>query len=293
MLNIVNYKNPRVIAEVGANHKGDLELAKEFIKVAKEFADVDIVKFQKRDIKTWADKYPELYNGPHPNQMHAFGNTYKEHRENLEFSIEQHAELKKYAESIGVEWSTSVWDLVSAQEVTKLNPKVIKIPSGCNTNLEMLEYLAQEYSGEIHISTGMTTKEEINAFVKVFVDANRNKDLVIYNCTSGYPVPAENVCLLDILKFREEYQEKVKEIGFSGHHNGISIDVAAYTLGASTIERHFTLNRTWKGTDHAASLEPDGLRRLVRNLREAKKALQYKETEILEIEEAQRKKLKW
>lgn len=286
-------KKTFVIAEVGCNHKGDLELAKEFIKVAKEFCNVDAVKFQKRDVETWAKRYPKLYNSPHPNPANAYGSTYKEHREALEFSLEQHKILKEYCEQIGVIYSTSVWDMKSAQEIATLNPKFIKIPSACNTNLEMLNWLCDNYDGDIHISTGMTTNKEIDDIVDLFMKKGRNKNLVLYNCTSGYPVPFEDICLLEINRLKDKYGDKVKQIGFSGHHLGIAVDVSAYTLGAEIIERHFTLDRTWKGTDHAASLEPDGMRRLVRDLNAVHKALTYKKEEVLPIEEVQRRKLKW
>jgi N-acetylneuraminate synthase len=116
--------------------------------------------------------------------------------------------------------------------------------------------------------------------------------LVIYSCTSGYPVPFEDICLLEIKRLQKEYKDRVKSIGFSGHHLGIAVDSAAVALGAEWIERHFTLDRTWKGTDHAASLEPDGMRKLARDCRAVYKALRYKQTEILAIEEVQRNKLK-
>ena len=286
-------KKTFVIAEVGCNHKGDLELAKEFIKVAKEFCNVDAVKFQKRDVETWAKRYPKLYNSSHPNPANAYGSTYKEHREALEFSLEQHKILKEYCEQMGVIYSTSVWDMKSAQEIATLNPKFIKIPSACNTNLEMLNWLCDNYDGDIHISTGMTTNKEIDDIVDLFMKKGRNKNLVLYNCTSGYPVPFEDICLLEINRLKDKYGDKVKQIGFSGHHLGIAVDVSAYTLGAEIIERHFTLDRTWKGTDHAASLEPDGMRRLVRDLNAVHKALTYKKEEVLPIEEVQRGKLKW
>lgn len=286
-------KKPRVVAEIGCNHKGDLELAKEFIKVAKIYANADVVKFQKRDVETWAKRFPEQYNAPHPNPENAYGNTYKEHRENLEFDLEQNRILKEYCDEIGITYSTSVWDMKSAQEIVSLKPELIKIPSACNTNLEMLEWLCDNYDGEIHISTGMTTNKEIDDIVELFEKKGKNKNLVLYNCTSGYPVPAEDVCLLEIKNLIAKYGDKVKEIGFSGHHLGIAIDIAAYTLGATTIERHFTLDRTWKGTDHAASLEPEGLRKLVRDLNAVHKALTYKKEEVLDIEKVQRKKLKW
>ena len=139
----------------------------------------------------------------------------------------------------------------------------------------------------------MTTKDEEEQIVKFFEERQRAKDLVLFNCTSGYPVPFEDVCLLEITRMREAYEDRVKAIGFSGHHLGIAIDVAAYTLGASVFERHYTLDRTFKGTDHAASLEPDGIRRLKRNLENAQAALKFKSEDILPIEQVQRDKLKY
>jgi N-acetylneuraminate synthase len=140
----------------------------------------------------------------------------------------------------------------------------------------------------------MTTKNEEEKIVNFFESKNRNKDLILYACTSAYPVDSANVCLLEIKRLVEKYKvkKKVFDIGFSGHHNGISLDIAAYTLGANYIERHFTLDRTWKGTDHAASIEPDGMRRLNRNLEALYLALNYKDQEILEIERDTRKKMK-
>ena len=284
------YIKPYIIAEIGCNHKGDMKIAKELIKVAKIFCNVDAVKFQKRNNKELLTE--EQYNQPHPNPVNSYGDTYGEHREYLEFDVSQHAELKSYCEEIGITYSTSVWDLTSAKEITSLNPEFIKIPSACNNNVIMLEWLCNNYKGEIHISTGMTTKAEIEDLVNLFKKHKRNKDLVLYNCTSGYPVPFEDVCLLDINLLIDKYKNEVKYIGFSGHHLGIAVDVAAYTLGASIIERHYTIDRTWKGTDHAASLEPMGLRKLSRDVNAVYKALQYKKQDILPIEKVQRDKLK-
>jgi N-acetylneuraminate synthase len=206
--------------------------------------------------------------------------------------LNQHIELKKYCEEIGVIYATSVWDTTSAKSIASLNPAFIKIPSACNNNYEMLGWLCDNYKGEIHISTGMTTKDETEIIVNYFTEKGRNKDLVLYNCTSGYPVPFEDVCLLDINLLKAKYGDKVKHIGFSGHHLGIAVDIAAYTLGANIIERHYTIDRTWKGTDHAASLEPMGLRKLTRDLNAVHNALAYKKTDILPIEQFQRDKLK-
>jgi len=284
------YKKPFVIAEIGCNHKGEMEIAKELIKVAKIFCNVDAVKFQKRNNKELLTE--EQYNNPHPNPINSYGDTYGAHREYLEFDVEQHRELKKFCEDIDIVYSTSVWDLTSAQEIASLNPDFIKIPSACNNNNTMLGWLCKNYQGEIHVSTGMTTKEEIEDLVQLFKSFGRNKDLVLYNCTSGYPVPFEDVCLLDINILMDKYKDDVKHIGFSGHHLGIAVDVAAYTLGANIIERHYTLDRTWKGTDHAASLEPMGLRKLSRDLSAVYNALDFKKTDILPIEQVQRDKLK-
>lgn len=284
------YKKPYVIAEIGCNHKGEMEIAKELIKIAKIFCNADSVKFQKRNNKELLTE--DQYNAPHPNPANSYGDTYGAHREYLEFDVNQHAELKAYCEEIGIVYSTSVWDTTSAKEIASLNPEYIKIPSACNNNYDMLGWLCDNYKGEIHISTGMTTKGEADDLVNFFIEKGRNKDLVLYNCTSGYPVPFEDVCLLDINLLIEKYGDKVKHIGFSGHHLGIAVDVAAYTLGANVIERHYTIDRTWKGTDHAASLEPEGLRKLCRDLKAVSKALSFKSQDILPIEQVQRDKLK-
>jgi sialic acid synthase len=284
------FKKPYVIAEIGCNHKGEMEIAKELIKIAKIFGNADAVKFQKRNNKELLTE--EQYNAPHPNFSNSYGETYGEHREFLEFDLEQHRELKTYCDEIGITYSTSVWDTTSAKEIASLNPDFIKIPSAYNNNFEMLGWLSDNYSGEIHISTGMTTKEETDTLVEFFTQKQRNKDLVLYNCTSGYPVPFEDVCLLDINILKQKYEHKVKHIGFSGHHLGIAVDIAAYTLGANIIERHYTLDRTWKGTDHAASLEPMGLRKLTRDLNAVYQALAFKSSDILPIEQIQRDKLK-
>lgn len=285
------YKKPFVIAEAGCNHMGQMEVAKDLIETAAHFCKADAIKFQKRCPKELLT--PEQYNAPHPNPVNSYGKTYGEHREFLEFTVDQHAQLKEWCEEAGIIYSTSVWDMTSAKEIASLNPVFIKIPSACNTHYEMLRWLCDNYGGEIQLSFGMTSHEEEEQIVQLFEKNGRAKDLVLFNCTSGYPVPFEDVCLLEINRMREAYEDRVKAIGFSGHHLGIAVDVAAYTLGADVIERHYTLDRTWKGTDHAASLEPDGIRKLVRNLNAVHEALTYKSSEILPIEQVQRDKLKY
>ena len=287
----MEYKKPFIIAEAGCNHMGDMNIAKDLIETAAHFCKADAIKFQKRTPKELLTE--EQYNAPHPNPANSYGDTYGAHREYLEFTVEQHAQLKKWCEDAGIIYSTSVWDLTSAKEIASLDPKFIKIPSACNTHYEMLNWLCENYKGEIQLSFGMTTKEEEEEVVQLFEKNGRAKDLILYNCTSGYPVPFKDVCLLEITRMKEQYENRVKAIGFSGHHLGIAVDVAAYTLGAEYIERHYTLDRTWKGTDHAASLEPDGIRKLVRNLDAVHEALTYKNDEILPIEQVQRNKLKY
>ena len=283
-----SYKKPFIIAEIGCNHKGDLELAKKMIQIAKNDCEVDCVKFQKRNNKELLSH--EDFNKPHPNPANSYGATYGEHREFLEFSIDDHMKLYDHCNSLNVIYSTSVWDLTSAKEVTEINPKLIKIPSACNNNLEMLSWLSDNYDGEIHISTGMSTESEIKNAVSIFSDKN---NVILYNCVSGYPVPFSDLNLLEINRLYERYKDAVKGIGFSGHHLGIAIDIAAFALGACYIERHFTLDRTWKGTDHSASLEPQGMKKLVRDLNATYDSLKLKECEILPIEKEQREKLKY
>jgi len=285
------YQKPILIAEAGCNHMGQMEIAKELITVAATFCKADIIKFQKRNNRELLT--PEQYNAPHPNPANSYGATYGEHREFLEFSVDQHAQLKQWCEEAGIIYSTSVWDLTSAKEIASLKPQLIKIPSACNNHIKMLDWLCENYEGEIHLSFGMTTHQEEEDIVQLFERHQRNQDLVIYSCTSGYPVPFEDVALLEINRIRDAFESRVKKIGFSGHHLGIAVDIAAYTLGASIIERHYTLDRTWKGTDHAASLEPDGIRKLKRDLESVYKALTYKSQEILPIEQVQRDKLKF
>lgn len=288
---MTTYNKPYVIAEAGCNHMGDMAIAKELIQVAAMFCKADAIKFQKRCNRELLTE--EQYNAPHPNPANSYGETYGAHREYLEFTAEQHKQLKEWCEEAGITYATSVWDMTSAQEIAALNPEFIKIPSACNNHYPMLQWLCDNYGGEIQVSLGMTTHKEEEALVELFTKNGRNKDLVIFSCTSGYPVPFSDVCLMEVKRIKETYGEHVKKIGFSGHHLGIAVDVAAYTLGAEVIERHYTLDRTWKGTDHAASLEPDGVRKLVRNLHAVHEALGYKEQEILPIEAVQREKLKY
>tara|TARA_R110002072_G_scaffold218213_1_gene375900 strand:- start:17696 stop:18577 length:882 start_codon:yes stop_codon:yes gene_type:complete len=285
-----DYKPPKVIAEIGCNHMGKIEIAKELIDLAKQ-AGAGYIKFQKRNNKELLTE--EQYNTPHPVSENSYGSTYGAHREYLEFDVAQNKELKEYCDAIGIIYSTSVWDVTSAKQMISFEPLFLKVPSACNNNFEMLKVLRDEFKGQVQLSIGMTSKSEVEEVVQFFEETNQAKSrLLIYSCTSGYPVPAKDVALLEINWLYDNYETRVNEIGFSGHHLGVALDVAAYTLGARWIERHFTKDRTWKGTDHAASLEPQGLQKLVRDLNGAYEALNYKSSEILTIEQVQRDKLK-
>jgi len=283
-------KRPRIIAEVGCNHRGEPETARRMVFIAAHVCGVDVVKFQKRNPKECLT--PEQYAAPHPVPHNAYGKTYGEHREALEFDLEEHRRLKDLCEACGVVYSSSVWDLTSAREIASLNPQMIKVPSACNTHMELLAYLCGEYGGEIHVSLGMTTREEEERLVRFLEARGRLKDTVLYACVSGYPVPFDELSLLEVERLVREYRSACKGIGFSGHHLGIAADIAAMTLGAEWIERHFTLDRTWKGTDHAASLEPHALRQLVQDVRDVARALTPRRSELLPVEVAQRQKLK-
>ena len=286
----MNYNKPKVIAEIGCNHKGKIDIAKQLLKVAADCG-VKVAKFQKRNNKELLTA--EQYSSPHPNPINSYGETYGAHREFLELDLAQHQELKQYAESLNLIYSSSVWDITSANEIVSLNPEIIKVPSACNNHFDMLKVLRDQYKGEVHISFGMTTKNEEEDVVAFFEKNNQASRLVLYSCTSGYPVSFDDICMLEIIRIKEKFHNRVKSIGFSGHHLGIAVDVAAYTLGAEWIERHFTLDRTWKGTDHSASLEPTGLRKLSRDLNATYKSLSYKKTEILDVEKVQKEKLKF
>jgi sialic acid synthase len=291
----------KVIAEIGCNHKGDMAIAAELIRVAAQDCKADVVKFQKRHNRELLTA--EEYDRPHPVPANAYGDTYGAHREALEFTAAQHRDLVRIAADHGVAYSTSVWDMTSAREIAALNPPMIKIPSATNLNNDLQGFLCDQYGGEIHVSTGMSTKAEIAGVVAFYQARGRAQDLVIYACTSGYPVAFADICLMEIASLMDLYGTAVKGVGFSGHHLGIAADVAALTIGRmketegkgrfTHIERHFTLDRTWKGTDHAASLEPEGMRRLCRDIRHVDLALTAKAEEVLPVEQVQRDKLKW
>ena len=269
-----------VIAEIGQNHQGDIETAKRLMEAAK-FCGVDAVKTQKRDVRALLtdEEYDRPYEGPH-----SFGRTYGEHREYLELSDDEFDELKSHAKRLGLVFFASAWDIPSAEMLNRLRVPLFKIASAGLTNTELLEKIAA-FGKPTIISTGMSTLEEVRRAVRVFPENH----YFLMQCTSAYPCRFEDVNL----KVLVEYQRMFNcVVGFSGHHNGIAVDVAAVALGARIIERHFTLDRTMKGTDHAASLEPVGLVKLVRDIRAVEAAMGSGDKRVLECECEARDKLR-
>ena len=284
------YHKPILIAEIGCNHKGNISVAKKLILAAAK-AGAEYAKFQIRDNKYLLGKD---YFLPHPVPENSYGKTYGEHRERLEFTINQHLILQNFCKKNKIKYSTSVWDVKSAEKVnrSKLSKDYIKIPSACNLDFELLNYLAEKYKGKIHISLGMTKNKEVNKIFNFLKKKKRNNDIIFYICTSDYPCDFKDLNLLELKKIKKKFKNKIYDFAFSGHHLGIAPDIAALTLGARYIERHFTLDRTWKGTDHAASLEPSGLAKLRRDLNNTFSALNFKQKEISDCENFQRNKLK-
>jgi sialic acid synthase len=252
------------IAEAGINHNGSIENAKKLIDMAKETGS-DCVKFQKRTISRILTR--DGLNAPYDND-NSFGKTYGEHKEFLEFSCDQFKEIKRYADQVGIMMTASGWDEESVDFLDSLNVPFFKMASADLTNWPLLEHTAKKGRPMI-LSTGMADLETVKKtyqFVKQW-----NNDLVIMQCTSSYPTPDCEIHLKVIEKYKEEFPGTI--IGFSGHEKGISISQAAFVLGAKVIERHFTLDRTMKGGDHAASLEKQGLEKLIRDLRVLSSAL--------------------
>jgi sialic acid synthase len=277
-----------ITAELSTVHLGQLDRAKQLIKMVHECG-ADYAKFQKRNPEESTPK--EMWYKPHPNQRFAYGDTYLAHRKALEFTIEQHAELKKYCEEIGIGYSCSVWDLTSAKEIISLNPDYIKIGSPSNQNFEMISYISKHFQGGLHVSLGMVSiaeRDEILQFiVQNVVDLGR---VVVYHCTSEYPCPFERLYLKEIETLKRVTSGM--EIGFSNHGYGIAIDLVAYLLGATWIERHFVDDRTLSHSDASSALEFSGLRLLCRNMQAVKVSLQYRPFGISSKENMERLKLK-
>ena len=261
---ISDFSSAYVIAEVGHNHQGSLENAIKLIEAGAE-AGVDAIKFQKRSNKLLFT--PSMYNEIY-NSENSFGLTYGQHREALELNADSYRKCILTAKTLGIDFFATAFDFESADFLRDLDVPAFKVASGDLQNLPLINYISR-FKKPIIISTGGSTFKMIDDAVRTIQDNHNN--FAILQCTSGYPAKFEELNLAVISSLRERYPKNV--IGYSGHENGIAMPLVAYTLGARVIEKHFTLNRAMKGTDHAFSLEPQGMKKLVRDLSRASLAV--------------------
>jgi len=246
-----------VIAEIGHNHQGDVEKAKALVRAARECG-ADAVKLQKRDN---AQLYTRaLYEAPYDNE-HSFGRTYGEHREALELSAAEWLELREFSREEGITLFGTVFDEPSADFLHELDLPAFKIASGDLTNTPLLRHVAG-LGRPIFLSTGGGTMDDVERAVDTILPLNAQ--LCVMQCTASYPCEVEELNLGVVESYRERFPDLV--IGLSDHQSGIAMSLVGYMLGARVIEKHFTLNHAWKGSDHAFSLMPEGMRRLVRDL---------------------------
>jgi sialic acid synthase len=253
-----------VIAEIGHNHQGSVEQAKALFKAAQE-AGAHAVKLQKRDNRGLYTR--EAYAKPYENE-NSYGATYGEHREALEFGRAEYVELQAYCAELGITFFATAFDFVSADFLAELDMPAYKLASGDLTNTPLLRHVAR-LGKPVIFSTGGGTMDDVRRAHDTL--ASENDQIAVLQCTAGYPAEWNELDLGVISTYREEFPETV--VGFSSHDNGIAMAVAAFVLGSRIVEKHFTLNRALKGTDHVFSLEPPGLRKLVRDLRRTKVAL--------------------
>lgn len=253
-----------VIAELGHNHQGNLETSLQLIRAA-AYAGASAVKLQKRHNKTLFTE--KAYNAPY-NSENAFGLTYGLHREALEFGKQEYLACIEEAKKCGLIFFSTAFDYKSADFLAELDVPAYKVASGDLKSLPLLKYIASIGKPMI-ISTGGANIEDVDAAVGVI--QKEGAPLSVLQCTAAYPPKFEELNLKVIETYRSRYPEVV--IGYSGHDSGIAMSLVAFVLGARVIEKHFTLNRAMKGTDHAFSLEPDGMRKLVRDLSRASAAL--------------------
>ena len=266
-----------VIAEIGHNHQGSLQKARELFHEAK-LAGAHAVKLQKRDNRGLYTR--AAYNKPYDNE-NSFGPTYGEHRAFLEFERKEYVELQAYAKELGIEFFATAFDVRSADFLEELGMPAYKIASGDVKSLPLLKHVAA-FGKPMIVSTGGALFEDVRRVYDTIMPIN--SQLAILQCTAGYPAAFEELDLRVIEQYRREFPGAV--VGFSGHDSGIAMSVAAYVLGARVVEKHFTLNRAMKGTDHAFSLEPVGLRKLVRDLERTHEALGDGVKKIYESEKA-------
>lgn len=252
----MNRRIPFIVAEIGINHNGDLENAKKLIDVAVD-ADCDAVKFQKRTIDTVYTK--EFLDSP---RQSPWGTTQRDQKEGLELGLDEYKEIDKYCKEKGIEWFASAWDLESRKFLMQFDLKYNKIASAMIVYEEFLEEVASE-GKHTFISTGMSLVKDIDQAVEIFRDANCPFELM--HCISTYPMVDEEANLNCIKTLRERYN---CDVGYSGHEVGLAVSYATAALGITSLERHITLDRAMYGSVQAASIEPQGIKKLVQDIRE-------------------------
>ncbi len=253
-----------VIAEIGHNHQGDVEQCKRLFDSAKECG-ANAVKLQKRNNKTLFTRV--MYASPYASE-NAFGDTYGAHREALEFGWDEYVELKAYAKQIGITFFSTAFDIQSADFLAKLDMPAYKLASGDLKSIPLLRHVAS-LGKPMVVSTGGGTMEDVQRAYDAIMPINTQ--LCIMQCTAGYPPKFDELNLRVIETFRSRFPDIV--IGFSSHDSGIAMPLIAHMLGSRMVEKHFTLNRAMKGSDHAFSLEPVGLKKLVRDLERTMEAM--------------------
>tara|TARA_B100000787_G_scaffold46327_1_gene33250 strand:- start:1769 stop:2611 length:843 start_codon:yes stop_codon:yes gene_type:complete len=247
-------KKPYLIAEIGINHNGDINITKELIKNAKN-SGFDSVKFQKRTIEIVYDK--KTLDTPRESQ---WGKTTRDQKFGLEFEKQEYDEINNYCKDLSIDWFASAWDVKSLHFLDQYEPKYHKIASAMIVDHNFLNEVAER---KIHtfISTGMSTKDNIDEAVDIFKKNNCSFELM--HCVSTYPMKIEDANLVTINALKDEYNCNV---GYSGHENGVAVSLAALMLGISSLERHITLDRTMYGSDQSASLELTGMRNLCESI---------------------------
>lgn len=271
-----------IVAEIGNNHQGKLDLAKEMILAAAE-AGANGVKLQKRHTDALLSE--EGKNAPYTGG-NSFGATYGEHRNALELSVEEMAELKNLAHRLGLVFFASAWDHVSVEHMREIGWDMAKICSADLVNIPMLRQVGK-MNIPIILSTGMSTWGEIDRAVKEL--CSFHEQLILLHCNSSYPCPEEEIALPVMDKLRTKY---ALPVGYSGHERGFAPTLAAVARGACVVERHFTLNKDLPGTDHQVSLEPEQLRSLVTMIREVESALEVKDKRVGQKEQNAAQKLR-
>lgn len=269
-----------IIAEIGINHNGDMKLVKKLIDVAVE-SGCDAVKFQKRTInKVYSEEYLNSY------RESPWGTTQREQKEGLELSYEEYAEIDKYCKEKNIEWFASAWDVDSQLFLQQFNLKYNKVASAMLVNYELLRTIAKE-KRYTFISTGMSTYDEIDKAVEIFREENCPFELM--HCNSTYPMENKDANLKMIKELRKRYNCKV---GYSGHEKGFLVSICAVALGATSIERHITLDRNMYGSDQKASIEPDELNELVKEIREVELILGDGKKVLSDAEQKVKQKLR-